>query len=106
MATTYRVTRTNSNCNVAVSGALTAIVVPELKEALRKELQQETSELVFDLEETTMLDSSGIGLLIAASNSLSRTHGTIRVINPISEIYKLMSNMRLLSRLNVVAGRG
>ena len=104
MATTYRLTRTDSNCMVTVSGALTAIVVPDLKEALRKELQQETSELVFDLAETTMLDSSGIGLLIATSNSLSRLHGAIRVINPIGEIYKLMSNMRLLARLNVVAG--
>ena len=103
MAASYRVTRTNANCKVSLSGALTAILVPELKEALRRELQQETRELVFDLEETTMLDSSGIGLLIATSNSLSRKGATLRVINPVHEIYELLGHMRLVTRLNVQA---
>jgi len=102
MATSYRVDRTGANCKLSVSGALTAIVIPELKEALKRELQEETRELVFDLRETTMLDSSGIGLLIASSNTLSRKGGTTRVINPAAEIYELLSTMRLVSRLNVI----
>jgi len=101
MATNYRVDRAGSSCTVTVSGALTAIVVPELREVLKKEMERPTRELVFDLRETTMLDSSGIGLLIASSNSLARAEGSIRVINPMAEIYELLSKMRLVARLNV-----
>ncbi len=101
MATSYRLTRSKSDCYVSVSGALTAIVVPEVKELLRKELEQETREIVFDLRDTTMLDSSGIGLLIASGNSIARKGGNVRVINAVEEIYELLSNMRLVARLNV-----
>lgn len=105
MATSYRVDRADAKCKVSVSGAFTAIMIPELKEALKRELQQPVKELVFDLRETTMLDSSGIGLLIASSNTLSHKGGAIKVINPAAEIYELLTNMRLVSRLNVVPGQ-
>ena len=48
-----------------------------------------------------MLDSSGIGLLIASSNALTRKGGRLRVINPAKEIFELLSTMRLVSRLHV-----
>lgn len=104
MMTTYQVERIDTNCKVSVNGSLTAILVPVLKEALNRELQQETHELVFDLKQTTMLDSSGIGLLIATSNTLKKTGTKLRVINPAEQIFELLGNMRLLSRLNVTAG--
>ncbi len=101
MTTNYRLDRTQSQCKVTVSGALTAIAIPEIKEALRKEIQQPTHELVFDLRDTTMLDSSGIGLLIATSNTLAQKQGVLRVINPSQEIFELLRHMHLVSRLNV-----
>jgi anti-sigma B factor antagonist len=104
MNTTYRVERTGANCQVSLTGSLTAIVVPELKEVLRRELEADARELVFDLSETIMIDSSGIGLLIATSNSVSQKQGTMLITNPQTEIYKLLSNMRLVSRLNVCLG--
>ncbi len=58
MAASYQVERTGVNCKVSVNGALTDILVPELKQALNRELQQETREVLFDLRQTTMLDSS------------------------------------------------
>lgn len=101
MPTNYRIERAELNCCIRVSGALTAILVPELKEAISRELNQQTRELVFDLRETTMLDSSGIGLLIATSNSLARKNASLRVIEPPPEIFELLQHMRLVDRLNV-----
>jgi anti-anti-sigma factor len=101
MTSTYHIERLNSNCTIAVKGALTAILVPELNEALKREMQQGAHEVVFDLRDTEMLDSSGIGLLIASRNSLSRRGGMLRVINPSEDVFELLGHMRLLSRLHV-----
>jgi anti-sigma B factor antagonist len=101
MTTNYRLDRAQSHCKVTVNGALTAIVIPEIKEALKKEIQQLTREIVFDLQDTTMLDSSGIGLLIATSNTLAQKEGVLRVVNPSQEVFQLLRHMHLVSRLNV-----
>lgn len=88
-------------CTVALGGDLTASGVPALQAELKQHLTEATQELVFDLAHTTMLDSSGIGLLIAAANSLSRRNGRLRVINASADILQLFQSMRLVSRLNV-----
>ena len=61
--------------SVRLTGDLTAALVPDLQAALGQELNKGIRELVFDLANTAMLDSSGIGLLIAAANSLSPIGG-------------------------------
>lgn len=104
MISTYEIDSVGSNCRVAIRGALTAILVLELKQALRRELQGGARELVFDLGETSMLDSCGIGLLIASGNTLNHKGGTVRVINPSRDVFQLLSNMRLVSRLHVNPG--
>lgn len=97
----YRVECVDGNCRLCVSGGLTAVLVPEIQQALRKELADGAERITFDLAETTMLDSSGIGLMIAASNSLSQKADSIAVINTAPEIVKLLASMRLVSRLKV-----
>jgi anti-sigma B factor antagonist len=86
---------------VTLEGNLTAMVVPGLQAALKRALEQGAKELVFDLANTGMLDSSGMGLLIAAANSLARLGGRIRVINVSPDILQLLQSMRLTTRLNV-----
>jgi anti-anti-sigma factor len=64
-------------------------------------LKKGARELVFDLAPTVMLDSSGIGLLIAAANSVAPNGGKVRVTNVCPDIFRLLQSMRLTSRLNV-----
>ena len=64
-------------------------------------LSQGGHELVFDMHSTAMLESSGIGLLIAAANSIARTGGALRVTNVGPDIFRLLQSMRLTTRLNV-----
>lgn len=97
----YRMEHTDEGCRLAVNGGLTVVLVPELQQALKAEVEKGTQQIIFDLAETRMVDSSGIGLLIAASNSLAQKNGKLSVINTAPEIMRLMRSMRLVGRLNI-----
>ena len=88
---------------VKMKGDLTAILVPELQACLKEMIDKGAREVVFDLTKTAMLDSSGMGLLIAAANSLAPMGGNVRVTNVCPEIFRLLQSMRLTARLNVSA---
>jgi len=97
----YVIEQKDGQGRVTLEGDLTAITVPELQAALRKVLQQGASELEFDLTRAAILDSSGMGLLIAAANSLAPQGGQVRVTNVAPDIFRLLQGMRLTTRLNV-----
>jgi anti-anti-sigma factor len=97
----YVIAVDNHQCRVTLTGDLTAATIPDLQPALRSALDQGASELVFDLPHTVMLDSSGIGLLIATANTTTRRGGTIRVTNVCDDILRLLQMMRLVDRLHV-----
>ena len=96
----YAVAQNDKTVQVTLAGDLTASIIPELQVALKDLVQQGAEEIVFDLGKTAMLDSSGIGLLIAASNSLARRNGKVRVLNVSADILQLLQSMRLAGRLN------
>ena len=97
----YVVEQHDQQGSVRLEGDLTAIVVPDLQADLKEMLSKGARELVFDLSSTAMLDSSGMGLLIAAANSLAPQGGKIRVTNVGPDIFRLLQSMRLTTRLNV-----
>lgn len=98
--TSYTIKRHDKECQVTLEGDLTASLVPELQTALKQQLDQSAGNIVFDLSKTEVLDSSGIGLMIAASNSLARRQGCLRVCGVSQNILRLLQSMRLVSRLN------
>jgi anti-anti-sigma factor len=93
------------NCRLTMHGDLIASIVPELQAALKEKLHPGVVETVFDLAATTMLDSSGIGLLIAASNTMGRQKGRIAIINVSPDILQLLQSMRLAGRLNATGSK-
>lgn len=97
----YILEREGEQASIRLAGDLTAVLVPDLQTDLKQILNEGASKLVFDLSETEMLDSSGIGLLIAALNSATQRSGEVRVVNVAPEIFRLLQHMRLTSRLNV-----
>jgi anti-anti-sigma factor len=97
----HTIQTSGKNCRVTLNGDLTASTVPELQTAFRQELERGISELTIDLGQTVALDSSGIGLLIAAHNSLKSRHGTLRVVNVSKDILQLLQSLRLTQRFNV-----
>ncbi len=102
--TAFRIERNGMMARVTPREKLTASEVPGLQEAIRLELEAGVRNLIFDLSETAMLDSSGIGLLIAAKNSLSGLQGSLSVVQATPEVMKLLQRMRLVQRLQVIGG--
>ncbi len=98
---TYNVETTGKQCRIAIRGSLAAVLVPELQQQLKAGIEQGIRRVIFDLAESDMMDSSGIGLLIATSNSLAPTEGKLTVINTAPDLLKLLRSMRLVARLNV-----
>ena len=88
-------------CKVTLPSQFTAKLIPELQTALKQLLVDGVTDLDFDLSATQMLDSSGIGLLTATSNSLAKQSGSIKVTGVTPEIQRLLQMMRLTDRLNV-----
>lgn len=100
----YTIERKERQCLVVLQADLTASLIPDLQGALKSHLENGVDEAVFDLGKTVMLDSSGIGLLIATCNSLGRKKGKMRVIHASPDILRLLQSMRLVTRLNVSGG--
>jgi anti-anti-sigma factor len=97
----YVIKQKGGNGSVKMKGDLTAVLVPELQARLKELLNKGAREMEFDLAASTMLDSSGIGLLIASANSLLPNGGMVRVTNVCPDIFRLFQSMRLTARLNV-----
>ena len=97
----FRIERTAAASRVTLAGDFTAALADSLRLALQKELDAGVTRVVFDLTQTVMLDSMGIGLLIATYNSLSGRQGRVVVENVSEGVLKLLQCMRLVQRLNV-----
>lgn len=102
----YTIERNERQCMVLLQGDLTSSLIPDLQTTLKKELEQGLDEAVFDLGSAAMLDSSGIGLLIATCNSLARKNGKMRVLNVSRDILRLFQSMRLVTRLHASGREG
>ena len=97
----YVIEQNDDQALVKMMGDLTAVLVPELQASLKVMLGSGAHALEFDLKNTAMLDSSGMGLLIAAANSAAHGGCRMRVTNVNPDIFRLLQSMRLTTRLNV-----
>jgi anti-anti-sigma factor len=82
-------------------GDLVAANLPVLRTKLREMAATGIRQLTLDLAATQMVDSSGIGLLIAAHNSLKKTGGGLTVIHASKDILDLFRTMRIHQHFSV-----
>ena len=80
---------------------IVAASVPELRSQMRGVVQQGVRELVVDLTGIRMVDSSGIGLLISAYNSMRKIGGSLAIIHASAEILELFRAMRMHQHFSV-----
>ena len=80
-------------------------VVASMAEDFKNELfaliNDSSSEVVIDLEGVKMVDSVGIGVIIAAHNTLNQSSRKLKVINVTKDVYGLFTTMRLNRRFSV-----
>ena len=96
------VTREDNKAVVRPAGdSIGAASIPELRSKMRAMVEEGVRELVVDLTDILMVDSSGIGLLISAHNSLRKAGGRLEVIHASAEVLELFRTMRIHQHFSV-----
>ena len=86
---------------VRTEGDLVAATLHILRSRLRSMVELGIRHLTLDLNLTKMVDSAGIGLLIAAHNSLKKAGGELTVIHASKDILELFRTMRIQQHFSV-----
>jgi anti-anti-sigma factor len=95
------ITREAERAIVRPDGDVVAGTVAELRTMMRGMLADGIRELVIDFSAVEMVDSSGIGLLIAAHNSLAKVGGNVSVIHASQDLLELFRTMRIEQHFKV-----
>lgn len=80
---------------------IVAPVADDLRQELRSLLQDGVTHIDIDMENVDLVDSIGIGLLIATHNSLAEGKGALRLTNVNQDIASLLGKMRLDKHFHV-----
>jgi anti-anti-sigma factor len=83
------------------AGDLVAALLQDLRARLRQTVAAGVKRLILDFSKVYMVDSSGIGLLIAAHNSVRKNGGSLSVIYASPEILGLFRSMGLTHHLKI-----
>jgi len=98
-------TETEDGCVVECFGRLSGDNVPLLKEEIREACARK-GRIVLDLKEVPMMDSSGLGAIVALHVS-ARTRGCkLEVVNASKQIRELFSMTNLLALFEPVGRHG
>lgn len=97
-----QVTRENNQAVVRPEGdQIVAGTIPELRSRMRGILEEGVLDLVVDLAGVRMVDSSGIGLLISAHNSMRKVGGRMAVIHASPDLLELFHTLRMHQHFSV-----
>lgn len=78
-----------------------ASMADDFKTDLLSVINDSSGEVVIDLDGVEMVDSVGIGVIIAAHNTLNQAGRKLKVINVTKDVYGLFTTMRLNRRFTV-----
>ncbi len=95
------ITRIDDEAVLQPAGDVTASSAAELRTALKGAIAEGARKLTVDFTNVQMLDSAGIGLLIAAHNSLAKVSGQLTVVHASAEILDLFQMMRIHQHFQV-----
>ncbi len=82
---------------------IVASMSKEFKAELQALLEETPQELVVDLTGVEMIDSVGLGVLVATHNSLKKSGGRLTVTNASDDIFSLLRTMRLDKHFEIQA---
>lgn len=81
---------------------IVASMADEFREELKDLIQDGVTQLTIDLSNVTMMDSIGMGLLIAAHNSLRNGGGKLLIVKASDDILGLFKTMRLDKHFDII----
>jgi anti-anti-sigma factor len=80
---------------------IVASMAEDFKGRLIDQVKTGLKELVIDLSGVEVIDSIGLGVVIATHNSLKNAGGKLKIINASEDIFRLFETMRLDQHFNV-----
>jgi anti-anti-sigma factor len=83
------------NAVISPENDIVASMAQPFREKLKEIVDHGVKELIVDLAQVEMIDSIGMGLLIATHNSLTKSGGKLSLINASADIFGLLRTMRL-----------
>jgi anti-anti-sigma factor len=99
--TEIQVTHTGAQATIILGGKLTASEVPNLKSEMKRLIGAGATLMTLDCTRLLIMDSTGIGCLVAAHNSLDQVDGKLFMTQVSSDMYDLLCSMRLDRRVKI-----
>ena len=87
--------KTGTEITVKPGKNITASIADEFRAELHSLVQEKPEQITIDMTGIEMVDSVGIGVMIAVHNSLTKNGGTLKIKNAEKNIKNLFSTMRL-----------
>ena len=95
-----KITQENEKTIVTLNENIVAGIVSKFREEMKKIIEEE-KEVVIDLQNVGMIDSMGLGALIATHNSMQKYNKKLELINVSKDLLGLMKTMRLDQHFNI-----
>ncbi|MBF0113094.1 MAG: STAS domain-containing protein [Desulfamplus sp.] len=96
-----QVIRDGENTIVIPGMSIVASMAEDFKKELLTAIHTHRGKLIIDLAGVDMVDSVGLGVIIAAHNTLIQKGETLEIINVSNDIYGLFTTMRLNRRFKI-----
>ncbi len=72
------------------AGRLNMVAAPELRAAVRREIDAGRARIVVDLSEVTFMDSSGLGALVGCLKTARQAGGDLRIAAPNEQVMMIL----------------
>lgn len=72
-----------------LTGEIDAYTAPQLKESFNSLMEQDSREIIVDLEKVTYMDSTGLGVFIGALKSAKEKDKQLKLVNIHERVFRL-----------------
>lgn len=72
-----------------LAGEIDAYTAPQLKESFNSLMEQDSREIIVDLEKVTYMDSTGLGVFIGALKSAKEKDKQLKLVNIHERVFRL-----------------
>ena len=86
---------------IDIEGEIDLYNAPELKETIKKLIDEKKLKIIINLGKVTYIDSSGIGALISGVSAIKKENGNMKLINVYASVKKVFELTKLTSFFDI-----
>ncbi len=95
-------TNNGENVTIALEGDFTSDLINDFRVAIQQEIEDGRTSFTIDFTDTVIIDSMGIGCLVATYNTLKQKGGEMQLSNVPENLRDVFQVMRLDRILSIV----